>query len=171
MVWTSIQCIYMSTFIVSHSKEGNFADDLRLILIILFRYFWIEILTRLRWILQVFSCVLDHGILLEWLSVRYLVDSLQVYLLYGEGFWTLFAFYQQCGNVDSLSSMNALQLSGYYWVSSSNPHMVISGNEAAVAARFTELLAAGLDELNVSLVPMTDAGNEQSQLMHLIGQL
>ena len=49
--------------------------------------------------------------------------------------------------------------------------MVISGNEAAVAARFTELLAAGLDELNVSLVPMTDAGNEQSQLMHLIGQL
>lgn len=49
--------------------------------------------------------------------------------------------------------------------------LVISGNEATVAARFTELLAAGLDELNVALVPITDAGDEQSRLMHLIGQL
>ena len=49
--------------------------------------------------------------------------------------------------------------------------LVISGNEATVAARFTELLAAGLDELNVALVPVTDAGDEQSRLMHLIGQL
>jgi F420-dependent oxidoreductase-like protein len=49
--------------------------------------------------------------------------------------------------------------------------LVISGNEATVAARFTELLAAGLDELNVGLVPITDAGDEQSRLMHLIGQL
>jgi alkanesulfonate monooxygenase SsuD/methylene tetrahydromethanopterin reductase-like flavin-dependent oxidoreductase (luciferase family) len=49
--------------------------------------------------------------------------------------------------------------------------LVISGNEATVAARFIELLAAGLDELNVALVPITDAGNEQSRLMHLIGQL
>jgi F420-dependent oxidoreductase-like protein len=49
--------------------------------------------------------------------------------------------------------------------------LVISGNEAAVAARFTELLAAGLDELNVALVPITDADDEQSRLMHLIGQL
>jgi F420-dependent oxidoreductase-like protein len=49
--------------------------------------------------------------------------------------------------------------------------LVISGNEATVAARFTELLAAGLDELNVALVPVTDAGDEQSRLMHLIGKL
>ena len=49
--------------------------------------------------------------------------------------------------------------------------LVISGNEATVAARFTELLAAGLDELNVALVPITDAGDEQSRLMNLIGQL
>jgi alkanesulfonate monooxygenase SsuD/methylene tetrahydromethanopterin reductase-like flavin-dependent oxidoreductase (luciferase family) len=33
--------------------------------------------------------------------------------------------------------------------------LVISGNEATVASRFTELLAAGLDELNVFLVPIT----------------
>jgi alkanesulfonate monooxygenase SsuD/methylene tetrahydromethanopterin reductase-like flavin-dependent oxidoreductase (luciferase family) len=49
--------------------------------------------------------------------------------------------------------------------------LVISGNESTVAARFTELLAAGLDELNVALLPITDAGDEQSRLMHLIGQL
>jgi F420-dependent oxidoreductase-like protein len=50
-------------------------------------------------------------------------------------------------------------------------NLVISGNEATVASRFTELLAAGLDELNVFLVPITDADDEQSRLMHLIGQL
>jgi F420-dependent oxidoreductase-like protein len=49
--------------------------------------------------------------------------------------------------------------------------LVISGNEATVASQFTELLAAGLDELNVFLVPITDADDEQSRLMHLIGQL
>ena len=49
--------------------------------------------------------------------------------------------------------------------------LVISGNEATVTARFTELLAAGLDELNVALLPITDASDEQSRLMHLIGQL
>ena len=35
--------------------------------------------------------------------------------------------------------------------------LVVSGNEATVAARFTELLAAGLDELMVSLVPTAGA--------------
>ena len=49
--------------------------------------------------------------------------------------------------------------------------LVISGNESTVAARFTELLAAGLDELNVALLPITDASDEQSRLMHLIGRL
>jgi alkanesulfonate monooxygenase SsuD/methylene tetrahydromethanopterin reductase-like flavin-dependent oxidoreductase (luciferase family) len=50
-------------------------------------------------------------------------------------------------------------------------NLVISGNEDIVAARFTELLATGLDELMVSLVPIKDAVNEMRQLMHLIGQL
>ncbi|MFL6471650.1 MAG: LLM class flavin-dependent oxidoreductase [Nitrososphaeraceae archaeon] len=49
--------------------------------------------------------------------------------------------------------------------------LVISGNEATVAARFTELLAAGLDELMVTLVPIKDAVDEFTRLMHLIGQL
>ena len=49
--------------------------------------------------------------------------------------------------------------------------LVISGNEATVTARFTELLAAGLDELNVFLLPITDASDEQLRIMHLIGQL
>ena len=48
--------------------------------------------------------------------------------------------------------------------------------KATVAARFTELLAAGLDELMVSLVPTAGAGgddddDEQARLMHLIGRL
>jgi hypothetical protein len=51
--------------------------------------------------------------------------------------------------------------------------LVISGNEATVAARLTELLAAGLDELMVSLVPTAGAGgdDEQERLTHLIGRL
>jgi len=49
--------------------------------------------------------------------------------------------------------------------------LIVSGDEATVAARFTELLAAGLDELMVSLVPTKDAADEQTRLMHLIGQL
>jgi hypothetical protein len=47
----------------------------------------------------------------------------------------------------------------------------MSGNEATVAACFTKLVAAGLDELNVALAPITDADDEQSRLMHLIGKL
>ena len=50
--------------------------------------------------------------------------------------------------------------------------LVISGNEAAVTARFIELLEAGLDEMMVSLVPTADEGNgEQARLAHLIGRL
>ena len=37
--------------------------------------------------------------------------------------------------------------------------LVISGNEATVTARFTKLLAAGLDESNVALLPITDASD------------
>jgi hypothetical protein len=50
--------------------------------------------------------------------------------------------------------------------------LVISGNESIVAARLTELLAAGLDELMVSLVHTTGADDdEQTRLMQLIGRL
>jgi F420-dependent oxidoreductase-like protein len=49
--------------------------------------------------------------------------------------------------------------------------LIVSGNEAIVATRFTELLAAGLDELMITLVPIKDAVDEQTRLMHLIGQL
>jgi F420-dependent oxidoreductase-like protein len=51
--------------------------------------------------------------------------------------------------------------------------LVVWGDEATVAVRFTELLDAGLDELMVSLVPTT-AGvgdDEQARLAHLIGRL
>jgi alkanesulfonate monooxygenase SsuD/methylene tetrahydromethanopterin reductase-like flavin-dependent oxidoreductase (luciferase family) len=51
-------------------------------------------------------------------------------------------------------------------------NLVISGNEATVSARFTDLLVAGLDELMVSLVPTTSTvEEEQTRLMNLIGQL
>ena len=50
--------------------------------------------------------------------------------------------------------------------------LVISGNESTINARFAELLAAGLDELMVSLVPTTGGSDEeQALLMHLIGRL
>jgi F420-dependent oxidoreductase-like protein len=50
--------------------------------------------------------------------------------------------------------------------------LVVSGTEAAVAARFTKLLEAGLDELMVSLVPTSDdADDEHARLAHLIGRL
>jgi hypothetical protein len=50
--------------------------------------------------------------------------------------------------------------------------LVISGNESTITAGFAELLAVGLDELMVSLVPTAGAGDdEQALLMHLIGRL
>src|SRR6478736_6142585 len=51
--------------------------------------------------------------------------------------------------------------------------LVISGNESIVADRLTELLAAGLGEVMVSLVPTTgaDDDDEQTRLMQLIGRL
>ena len=54
-------------------------------------------------------------------------------------------------------------------------NLVVSGNEATVAARLTELLGAGLDELMVSPVPGTGTGEDeqrqQARLIHLIGRL
>jgi hypothetical protein len=49
--------------------------------------------------------------------------------------------------------------------------LIVSGNEATVTERLNELLAAGLDELMVTLVPVINAGDELTRLMHLIGQL
>jgi hypothetical protein len=40
--------------------------------------------------------------------------------------------------------------------------LIVSGNEATLAARLSELLAAGLDELMVTLVPIKDAVDELS---------
>ena len=50
-------------------------------------------------------------------------------------------------------------------------NLVISGNEDTVTARFSELLASGLDELMVNLLPIKDAGDEQFRLMHSIAEL
>jgi F420-dependent oxidoreductase-like protein len=50
-------------------------------------------------------------------------------------------------------------------------NMIISGNEDTVAKSLNKLLASGLDELMVNLVPIVDEKYEQTQLIHLIGQL
>jgi alkanesulfonate monooxygenase SsuD/methylene tetrahydromethanopterin reductase-like flavin-dependent oxidoreductase (luciferase family) len=49
--------------------------------------------------------------------------------------------------------------------------LVISGDEDMVTSRFSELLASGLDELMVTLLPIIDAGDEQFRLLHSIGGL
>ena len=49
--------------------------------------------------------------------------------------------------------------------------LVISGDEAAIAARFTELLEAGLDELFVMNMQIEDPEIEQVRLSRLIGQM
>ncbi len=49
--------------------------------------------------------------------------------------------------------------------------LVISGDDAAIAARFNDLLSSGLDELLVLHVPTVDAGSERTRLMQVIGQL
>jgi F420-dependent oxidoreductase-like protein len=47
--------------------------------------------------------------------------------------------------------------------------LVVFGNKATVARQLTELLAQGLDELVVLLVPVQDASQELAQLARLIG--
>jgi hypothetical protein len=49
--------------------------------------------------------------------------------------------------------------------------LVISGSESTIAVRFKELLDAGLGELMVTIMPIVDARDEQTRLMHLIGRL
>lgn len=51
--------------------------------------------------------------------------------------------------------------------------LLISGNEATISVRLRELLAAGLDELLVTLVPVSDTAEDEQQarVMHLVGHL
>src|SRR2546421_1210500 len=49
--------------------------------------------------------------------------------------------------------------------------LVVSGDEAVIADRLTDLLAMGLDELLVMPIPVTDPTGEPYQLARLIGQL
>src|SRR6266480_5114518 len=49
--------------------------------------------------------------------------------------------------------------------------LVVSGDEAVIADRLTDLLAMGLDELLVMPIPVTDPAGEPYQLARLIGQL
>lgn len=50
-------------------------------------------------------------------------------------------------------------------------NLVVCGDEASVAERLTGLLAAGLDELLVMPILVTEPEREQAQLMQLIGHL
>jgi alkanesulfonate monooxygenase SsuD/methylene tetrahydromethanopterin reductase-like flavin-dependent oxidoreductase (luciferase family) len=49
--------------------------------------------------------------------------------------------------------------------------LVVYGDEATIAARFTELLEAGLDELLIMNVQVADPEVEQVRLARLVGQL
>jgi F420-dependent oxidoreductase-like protein len=51
--------------------------------------------------------------------------------------------------------------------------LLTSGNEATVSVRLRELLGAGLDELLVTLVPVSNTSEDEQQmrLMHLVGRL
>ncbi len=49
--------------------------------------------------------------------------------------------------------------------------LVIAGNEAQVEKRVRELLASGLDELMLMLVPVADEAREREQLIQVIGSL
>jgi F420-dependent oxidoreductase-like protein len=48
--------------------------------------------------------------------------------------------------------------------------LIVSGDEATVKQRLTELLATGLDELLIMGIAVADAASEQEQLTRLIGQ-
>lgn len=50
-------------------------------------------------------------------------------------------------------------------------NLIVSGDEAAVADRLRELLAAGLDELLIMPIGIADAPGEQTRLARLLGEL
>lgn len=49
--------------------------------------------------------------------------------------------------------------------------LVVSGSEQTIRHRLKELLASGLDELMLQLVPIVDEERERKQLIHLVGSL
>src|SRR6266700_6276519 len=49
--------------------------------------------------------------------------------------------------------------------------LVVAGNEAQVKKRVRELIASGLDELLLMLVPVADESREREQLIQVIGSL
>jgi alkanesulfonate monooxygenase SsuD/methylene tetrahydromethanopterin reductase-like flavin-dependent oxidoreductase (luciferase family) len=49
--------------------------------------------------------------------------------------------------------------------------LVVSGSEETIRHRLKELLASGLDELMLQLVPIVDEERERKQLIHLVGSL
>jgi hypothetical protein len=48
---------------------------------------------------------------------------------------------------------------------------VVAGNQAQVEKRLRELIASGLDELLLMLVPVADEAREREQLIRVIGSL
>ncbi|MBO0794920.1 MAG: LLM class flavin-dependent oxidoreductase, partial [Ktedonobacteraceae bacterium] len=49
--------------------------------------------------------------------------------------------------------------------------LVVSGSEETIRHRLKELLASGLDELMLQLVPIVDEERERKQLIHLVSSL
>lgn len=49
--------------------------------------------------------------------------------------------------------------------------LVVSGDQAQVGQRLRELLASGLDELLLMLIPVKDEARERSELLQVIGEL
>jgi alkanesulfonate monooxygenase SsuD/methylene tetrahydromethanopterin reductase-like flavin-dependent oxidoreductase (luciferase family) len=49
--------------------------------------------------------------------------------------------------------------------------LVVSGTEEPIRHRLKELLAGGLDELMLQLLPIADEEGERKQLIHLVGSL
>jgi alkanesulfonate monooxygenase SsuD/methylene tetrahydromethanopterin reductase-like flavin-dependent oxidoreductase (luciferase family) len=49
--------------------------------------------------------------------------------------------------------------------------LVVYGTEETIRNRLKELLASGLDELMLQLVPIADLASEREQLLHLVGSL
>jgi len=49
--------------------------------------------------------------------------------------------------------------------------LVISGDEASMRDRVLGLLASGLDEIQLQLVPIADEVQERQRLLHLVGSL
>ena len=49
--------------------------------------------------------------------------------------------------------------------------LVVAGNQAQVEKRLRELIASGLDELLLMLVPVVDEAREREQLLQIIASL